>query len=277
MRKFSVVLAALALMVGCSEDVQVPRGTAELTLELPIADVTVTQVVRDTDDRTIEAKLTVSGSERQISIVPLRGGDLPVGFIAELSDQSGILFHVSMAWDPNDPDRIWLMEQSNGDIMTVAAERIGDRLAEEYIINGDRFRVDYPALERESRRRAIAHNRDGWHPEDPAIVEFIGKYAEFEAFYGQYSNNSLHNNPDGELLVSLLANEQFAGFVVGGKDDGGPRRINERAARFCVVANLCFNFKCLVGGWVNPLCVACGGTAIACTFATVACWFVDCN
>lgn len=278
------IVVLLALILNCSEDPSLPVDSAGRVLDLPSGPLVVERISRDEHTRVISATLLSGSVARQLTIEPVAEGPLVDGLTAELTDVTGLLYRVSIAWDPDDPDRIWFREQTTTDVMTVSAGSSGDRVFEEYDTNGDVYRVDVPALDDETRRRVIGHSRSGWQPEDPEHVELVGSYADFEVYYNRHANNSLHDNPDGEVLVETLLNEQFAALAVGaavqpvdGKDNEQPGKISDRARKICVGAGICARFKCMAGGWVNPLCVACGGTSIACTFATVACWFADCD
>jgi hypothetical protein len=275
-RKIVRVFVVALLAGGCSDDVNIPGNTAVPVAELPAYDVVIARVVRDPDNRTISTQLTAGSAERQINITPFSTVDLPVGFAADLSGPDEILYHVSLAWDPEDPANFRLMERSGEDFLTLSAGRSDDRLFEEYVINGDRFRADYPDLDRETRRRIMTHSGDGRLSCDPAIVEFAGKYAEFKNFYGRFSDTSLNHNPDGALLVALLTDDQYVAAAVGARDNGDPGKMADKTAdRICATATICGAFKC--GTLVNPLCVPCAGTSLACAIAEVVCWIFDCG
>jgi hypothetical protein len=271
-----VIFLGAMIVTGCGDELNVPGDTTGPLTRIEALDVVVTRVDRDDDTRTITTELTAGAAERQITIEPYSTNTLPTGFTAELSGPGGVLYHISLAWDPGERDRFRLVEMAGEDMLTLTADRVGGRLFEEYVINEDRFRVEYPALNRETRRKAMAHAETGRRSEDPGIAEFVSRYAEFQAFYSRHSQNSLHNNPDGELLVALLANEQYAAAAVGEERPGGPDRMADKTAdRICATATVCGVLKC--GTLVNPLCVPCGGTSLACAIAEIACWIFDCG
>jgi len=276
MGRITLVILGLLLLTGCSGDVQVPGQTDEAALEVPQGPVAIKRVDRDKEKKEIVVTLATGEGERRVRIVPCVDGPLPFGIAAEISDTGGVLYAVTLAWDPEEPDRSWLMERTEENVMTASMHRVGDRVIELYDIDGDVFEVDYPALDPETRRRAIVHSRYGWQPESPDVAEFLGKCDEFETFYAAHAGNTLHNNADGELLVSLLTNEPFVGAAVGAKDGGGPTLLDDRLEGFCVLVSACARLKCMFGGWTNPVCVACSGAATACLIIAIVCWFLNC-
>ena len=86
-------------------------------------------------------------------------------------------------------------------------------------------------------------------------------------------------NQDGEALVSLVNDESFVNYVLGQTDDPGkPKKGSKAAMRICALATVCAFFKCTFGGaWLNPICVSCTGTGLACAIATIGCWIADCE
>ena len=99
--------------------------------------------------------------------------------------------------------------------------------------------------------------------------------SEMPSLWAPHMGNTLHDNRDGELLLSLLSEPDFASFVTGTVED--PQRVTDPAKRTCWAALTCANLMCRFGGVSNPVCVACGGVAAACIITEIACWFTGCD
>ncbi len=277
---FVAVLIPLLVLVGCQGQVQRPNETDNLVVDFPGDPVTVVDIVRDAHAKEIEAKVLVGSSERYVTIMASKESPLPVGFSAELADGNGdLLASVEVAWDPGRPDRVWLKEQTRSDVLTASLRRVGDRMIETYDINGEAFVMDYAPLDPASKLHAANHFKNGESPrtEVPEARELVEKFKEFEAFYSQHAGNTLHNNPDGELLVTLINDEHFAGQAVG-KDHPRPQKVLDRtSSRACAIAGICSLFKCMLGGWANFICISCGGVSLACSITVIGCWIAGCD
>lgn len=91
---------------------------------------------------------------------------------------------------------------------------------------------------------------------------------------------TLNANSDGIVLASLLNDKNFVDHILQGSHDvemaAGHK--GDPAARVCAIATICGALKCTFGGgMLNPVCVACSGTSLACAIATIGCWIADCG
>lgn len=284
-RRFVLALGATALliagstMISCQQHVEEPPAHAGGTvIETPAGDLGIDALVRDDDRRIVRAQVQAPWGARDLAVYAADAPKLAAGFTAELTASQGTSFRLSIAWDPDIPGRAWVREESGGDVLTISTERRGDRILETYDMNGDVLQVDYPALDLETRRKVLAHAGQGWTPERADDIELVAASREYQAFYDRHKSASLFGNPDGEVLVSLVTSEQFVSMAVGRPGNAGPEKLADRRAdRLCAIATVCGFLKCtLGGGLLNPVCVACTGTSLACAFAELGCWIVQC-
>jgi hypothetical protein len=263
---------ALALMLpACAErtnnaDSSPPAAVTERGIE-------IRDVERDETRRTVAATVVEHGIERQLTLVPLPDGPSP-GLVATIDDD-GSFFELSIAINEHTGE-LWIRERTAVDEMTIVLRDQGGRTFESYDINGERLSFDYPAVEPSQLDKAVARYRlgDAGSAATPELREVAAALAVFDAFYTPTTGNTLHNNPAGDLLVSLLSDPVAAGALTG--EDVTPLHTGA-AQRVCWAASVCSRFKCGFGGLVNPLCTACAGTTAACVFTEIACWFVGCD
>ena len=263
---------ALALMLpACAErtnnaDSSPPVAVTERGVE-------IRNVERDVSRRTVAATVSEHGIERRLTLVPLPDGPSP-GLVATIDDD-GSFFELSIAVNEHTGE-VWIRERTAVDEMTIVLRDQGGRTYESYDINGNRLALDYPALEPVQFEKAMARYRagDAGLAATPELHEVGAAMAVFDAFYTPTTRNTLHNNPAGELLMSLLSDPEAVGALTG--EDVTPLH-KAAAQRVCWGASVCSRFKCGFGGLANPLCIACGGTTAACVFTEVACWIAGCD
>jgi len=281
-------LAAALLLSGCqtqSRNPTAPTAPAGPVFDTPAGPVRVLAVSHkgNGEEKTIEAMLLVQDRLRRMVLRPYRTPVLPVGLDAELSQADGsLLFGVQFAWDPKKPDVLFMTERTASDMLTITIERGGHVVREEYSARGRTMTVEYPRSEADpsgawegphfgavdrSKLRADADNDK---------EDMYAKALELERFYRRNVGDRLSDNPDGEVLVSLLNDRRFAmdGLEI---PDGYFENLGEEADRICMGALRCMMVKCKWGGLQNPLCVACAGTTAACVIATIACYLTDCG
>jgi hypothetical protein len=263
---------ALALMLpACAErtnnaDSSPPVAVTERGVE-------IRNVERDETRRTVAATVSEHGIERRLTLAPLPDGPSP-GLVAMIDDD-GSFFELSIAINEQTGE-LWIRERTAVDEMTIVLREHEGRAYESYDINGERLAIDYPALEPAQLDKAVARYRagDADAAATPELLEAGAAMAVFDAFYTPTTGNTLHDNPAGELLVSLLSDPVAAGALTG--EDVTPLH-KGAAQRVCWGASVCSRFKCGFGGLANPLCIACGGITAACVFTEVACWIAGCD
>ncbi len=292
MRALVAVAVTAALLAGCQgqrKDPLRPSNAAESVFSSPHGPVTVLALARDEEEKTIDAMISVGGRVRNLSIRSLETISLPVGVLAELKGPAGSpLVSIEIAWDSREPDNVWFRETTALDALEVSILRTRRGIREEYKANGETFAVEYSTRLFELRRERWSRTINVG-VEEGELQDIAGSPAQvkaFEEYYARHVGSTLHENPDGEVLASLINDEEFAAFLVGRPSaaehagaEGGycADHIEDKTAiRICAIASVCSVTKCLLGGWANFICVACGGTSLACGISQIGCWIADC-
>jgi hypothetical protein len=264
---------ALALMgPACAE--RANNSDTENPVIVTGSGAEITHLERDETRRTVAATVAEHGIERHLTLAPLPDGPSP-GLVATLDDGESF-YELSIAVNEHTGE-LWIRERTAVDEMAMTFREAHGRVFESYDINGERLSFDYPALEAEQLDKAVARYRAGDidMAATPELREVGVTLAAFDAFYTPTTANTLHDNPAGSLLVSLLSDPIAASAITGG--DVTPQRVDGAAQRVCWAASLCMRYKCKLGGLANPLCTACGGVTAACLFTEVACWIAGCD
>ncbi|HEX5131829.1 MAG TPA: hypothetical protein VFX92_05005 [Candidatus Krumholzibacteria bacterium] len=230
---------------------------------------------RDEARRTVEANVVHNGQTRRLTLAPLPDGPSP-GIVAAIADDAADYFELSIARDERTGE-VWLRERTPTDEMTITVREAGGRVYETYAINGNTLAFDHPALDVAQLDKAVARYRAGTiaYAATPELRETGEKLARFDAFYTPTMTNTLHRNPDGELLISVLTDPAVAGAITG--ESVAPQRYVTATERVCWLATMCVSFKARVGGLANPAFAACLGTLIACVFTEIVCWIANCG
>ncbi len=292
MRALVAVLVTATLFAGCQsqrKDPLRPSDAAEPVFASPHGPVTVLALARDEGKKTIDAMISVGGRVRNLSIRRLEAISLPLGILAELRDPAGAqLVSFEIAWDSGEPYNVWFREATPLDALEVSMQRTGEGMREVYKANGQTFTVEYstPLLELRQRRWSRTIGVGAEEGEARSIAGSGARVKAFEEYYARHVGSTLHENADGEVLASLINNEGFAELLVGrssavegagaGAEHCADGIEDKTAVRICAIASVCSVTKCLLGGWANFICVACGGTSLACGISEIGCWLADC-
>lgn len=265
---------ALALMLpACAErtnnsDNKTPLAVTERGTE-------IVDMQRDEAARTVAATVSRDGIERRVKVLPVADGS-GNDFVATIEDD-GSFFEVAIGIDERTGE-VWARERTEVDEMEIRLLRRDGRVYESYEINGERLSFDRPDLPAAQLDKAIAryHQGDIWESSSPGMLETADRLAEFDAFYTPTTGNTLHHNPQGEVLMDLLTDPGAVAVLTGG--DPIVLRKDGAAQRVCWLAAMCVSFKArILGGLANPLMASCGGTLAACVFTEVACWVAGCD
>ncbi len=270
-----VLVCALPACRG-SRETDAPMAPDDATL-FQMGSARVTRISTDRQSRTIAAKLTTRRGARTAYVEPIPDSPLPNGVRATIVTETGnTLFQIDMAWSESS-EQLWIREQSGSDVRTMWRNTARGQVFESYDVTGDRAEFDYPLLPPGQMDKLAAAVRSGRSTSGlpPEHREVALSFERFAAYYAPHTTNSLHANPDGELLLQLIAEPAFVQRAIGGGQP--PTRIKSAAGRICFIAATCTSLKCRFGGWANPLCIACGGTAVTCFMAEVGCWIAGCE
>ncbi len=158
----------------------------------------------------------------------------------------------------------WTMDDS----LTIETSIEGSIVTEQYCLNGEPRVYTYLNAEENAFKATPPEINDETEPSFVLRSKALQQISQWQELASE--SNSLNNNPDGELLVKILTNSEFNDWMAQEFGDGNAmRRVSLMPLKdLCYGAAACAKIKCLFGGgWMNFLCVACGGTEIACILA----------
>lgn len=151
----------------------------------------------------------------------------------------------------------YLREFTQTDVLELHAQVRGTHVGEIYNLNGSEFMAEY--------------DRDS--PETQNVGD------QFVRFYTAESTArklTLNENWEGSMMISLVTDDAFSQWATQVTHDIRQSRANAAktacdADCICGIAGICGFFKCMpfAGGIANFMCVACGGTSLACSIAAL--------
>ena len=280
---FLLTIFLVSLLTGCAEEhlrdsasshsPNMPGDSGEKQFSYPIGPVIGT--VGDADIITISdgggCLSVVCGwpSEQIVRVVKLNlsdiGSDNWAGFKAEIYDETNLKFGFDFSRPTDVTDSTSYRGVEYDTINTFECSSVQTdsmSFTESYRFNDTSGMFDYVL------------NQVDRSPE--------ASQAEMDAFSAFYSGSTLEDNPDGFKLVGLISSIAFWSTI----ED---YLVNEEIIDFTEtrmgwtavgsIGTIGGFFKCLVGGWMNPLCVAAVGVAIAVAATDLICripW-VDCE
>lgn len=180
---------------------------------------------------------------------------------ALMNTDSQLLFEHGLVCDWSNPTWGSISERTTTDSMTIRRSVSGGTVEETYIINGVESQLTYSvALDRKMRDSADFLTGE----EQEQLSQLAQRFAQFYR-----TDNSLHNNVYGELLVGLLYNSDFCNWMAQVEPIHAESALYKASAisaeDVCIIADVCAMIKCSVGGGLlNPLCVPCMGVSLAC-------------
>lgn len=190
-----------------------------------------------------------------------------VSATATLLDQQGdLLWQYVFEGSTADPSWKRIQERTTSDEMTITHFELGDSIVECYELNGASAQFTYSSALAEKVSSGLI---DELTPTEQ--IEYTNLQDEFLSFYS--ASGTLNDNAYGRVVTELLSSPRFAvvlGEPVAQYDLTRPLAKKVSRLEFiCALAGICTTVKCLFGALLNPLCDACGGTAIACALATI--------
>lgn len=190
----------------------------------------------------------------------------PTAALALISTSGGLLFEIEYALSQTDSTWCRVTERTQEDILAMTRRVPGDSIVEDYSLNGLTRTYVYSS--------SVIEYLEGGNigvSLDDATLNYIDSV---QTDFGQFIQGAttLADNPAGKLLVEIVSSPGFqtwlrssCRFTFG--DDELSKSLITRTD-ICTIAAICARFKCLLGGWANPLCHACVGVGAACLIAS---------
>jgi hypothetical protein len=266
------------LLFACSEadnavvDLSAQRGQT-LEVETTTGVFAVHSILCDAETRSTRIVLERDGGRaddrRTVTVAPATlntEGSLPAGVMYRLSDGHGEpLFEVSVGWD-TDTGMSWAHERTRTDDLVIVRRLTDATATETYVINGERLNVTYPNIPWRDVERAVSHYKRLGPAGMRSQPQLVAALAAFEAFYTPHLGNSLHRNPDADLVAAVASSEPIAqAIAVAGGDS--PLRPKPRVRDYiCAGFGLCAFLKCPFFGPFNTLCDICSAVSVMCVF-----------
>jgi hypothetical protein len=270
--KVAGALMCMLSLVGCHNDVEKPVSQRRVTVDTPRGKVMLQEAIQNVDDKFVTASVTGGDINATFRLVSTGDDANVIGGRAELLDASGrLLFSIETRMN-RVTGEIVMTEATPDDYLTLRTSSDDERVHESYDTNGDVAIFDYPALSDDAERRALNYYRHGLPANrlPGAVSEYIGNLASFETYFAPHANNTLQNNPSGELLVQILTSPELPFLVVG--DESEPHII-KWIETTCMGARTCTLLMCRINP-AGALCETCWAISVACTILEYMCsWF----
>jgi hypothetical protein len=268
-RRWTTCFAATSFLVaigGCAEDRAANSDAKRPPIAVTAGGVEIMEVVKNEQERTVEAVVVAGGEEKQATFAPLLDGPLPFGMVAALHSKDGDgLVQIAYGWD-EPAGANWTRQQIEGDVFELMRTVVDDRVREEYTINGNTLILEYADLAPVAASKATAEFLRGApnSSQDPEVIEFVEQLRTFDGFTAENPSRLLTANADGQLLSSLLGDPVLASTVFGDESGMISKSI---VGSFCRALVTCMSISCRL----SPLSFVCG----VCTAGTVACVLFD--
>lgn len=283
-----LVIAAVTLicnvwmMVSCNDVQEVGpvaglSNSSSLRVALPscVLDLKAPQI--DMEAHTVRLEMNASyasgiTADKSLEMQGFREGDAIRGFRTTLRDsRDRLLWEFVWRTDLNDKSHFWLTEKTQIDSMTIEQRTTASSFSEVYTINGRSMPFVFPTADQSRLHELHSFLRNNGRETgkmatlsdvDAAVVTTL---AEFDRFYD--NTNTLHNNPDGDLAVEIMASADIAGWLrdyFGGIFPENPQLVCEEC---CLIALECAAIKC--PEMINPACEVCGAVVVACVIDAI--------
>jgi hypothetical protein len=272
-RKLAGILMCLLPLVGCNNDVQKPdksESEKQVIIQTSHGPIVMKHVNRNDEQKELTASVQGSAFSATLRIVPAGDGVMTVGANAMLVDASGrLLYSIEMTVN-QETNEVVYRQATEDDYVAWSVMGTDERVRESYDADGAKASFDYAQIPEAAKARTMNEVQHGMPISSlPVSVREYATQAEaFRAYYLPYANNSLTNNPNGEVLVQLLASPDASYALIGDQ----PEQMNRLAQAFCSLVTSCSTFLCrLLPG--SGICSACTGAALACViFETMGPW-----
>jgi len=265
-RKLVGLLTGVLVIFGCNNDVEKPAADAGPIIRTVNGEVTVSNVTGDRSSGHITA--TVTGTTVD-AIVTITGTETPTGTqtMATLTDASGQLLYSIETIMNEQTGEITYTESTDTDYLTFGMRVLGERMRESYDANGDQAVFEYPLISEDDQCHAVNYYQHGL-PETglpPDIVEYVGEARAFDTYYQPHYGSSIHDNPDGDMLVQIVTSPEFAQVVIG---EPPTENFLASIGQMCRAFSTCAAFACRFAPG-HPICNYCFLASMACSILMI--------
>ncbi|MCI0452001.1 MAG: hypothetical protein L0Z51_06350 [Candidatus Latescibacteria bacterium] len=255
----------LAALAGCEED-RASNADDRKPIAVTASGVEIMEVVRNENERIVEAVVVAGGEERRVTFAPVLDGPLSHGMTAVVStsrDGGGI--EMSFGWDEQS-GASWVRQRSGTDSFEFSRVVVQNRVVEDYMFNGRTLQLQYADLPPLILEKATAKYLRGEPLEStsPEVKEFATQLRAFQAFADQLPSAFTSPNDDSALLTSLLGDPVFVSTVT---KEPAPNSAFRDAV--CATFNTCVAVFCRMNP-VSHICGVCAAGSLACLFTI---WF----
>lgn len=260
-----LVLIVTLSFLGCASDVQVTRERPpsdppgwEIWVD-GVGAVVLTERIRIVDARTGSLGLSVGGRSRTLVV----GAD-PERRVIHYTLRDGL---------------------SGEDLWFQSYELVNDRSLRVVERSGS---VGLSWLREETGDR---NWRETYHAIGVDVPDFVATLDESDRVDDQRKTfaewlppevvDAVYDNVDGEVVNRLsrflMESPNFDGYQAVLPQGVVASQAPQWFERICTIAGACAFFKCLYGGGpANPVCIACGSVAVACTVCNLINWLWEC-
>jgi hypothetical protein len=211
-------------------------------------------------------------------LITLSTGSIPYSAetgegIVTISDMNDMmLLSVALRGDAAAPNSLWLTERTTDDSLRLFRTRYGDRVSEVYEYNGRSYELSFSKEEIDAYNAWIGATPSRTDTPELTYSQILERGWDFSKFENLWDcvdrNGTLFGNTDGEILIGLIQNVDFVGWVKLqlGVANNSEREMPNWIMAICGGAALVATAKCPFGGPANPVClvsgVVLGGCAI---------------
>ncbi len=190
------------------------------------------------------------------------------GHTTTLKDTSGnLLWEYDVSVDTSNSEILWLNEKTTSDSMDIQRIISSTTRTEIYNINGSVDTFVFDTTDSDTIRalqELLSSNRSSFDITEYSGLDsqILATLVDFHDFYE--SDNTLHNNTNGEIVTDLIVNQDFGDWFYNSYADT-TQQLGERpdwASTLCTIMEICTAVKCPEG--VNPICGPCAAGAITC-------------
>jgi len=207
-------------------------------------------------------------SVRSLVLSGMNVPNLALGLRADLMNEQGmLLWRSEIEADTGLPVRVRYVEITDADTLTLDIAQLGDTTVEKYRLGEDEFLFKYLPWEYYALADAarIPHEAFAKSVETMPMSTVGALYSNFLRLEGRARDaSSLFGNVNGELMFSMLADDQFLLWLKAEVEPQPDTRDGVDLDELCGYAGAVTGVKCLLTGPENPVCIIGTGVTLAC-------------